>query len=89
MEENLLNGNDSGIISSQVQHQNELVHYEKMSLVIEKEEYNLFSMLKPKLYKDGDQWCCLYGEDIAEGITGFGETPYKAIIDWNHNWHVK
>ena len=57
-----------------------------MNLLVEKEEYNLFSMLKPKLYPDGDQWCCLYGEDIMIGVVGFGETPYKAIMQWNKAW---
>ena len=62
-------------------------HYEKMNLIVEQQEFNLFQMLKPKLYKDGDQWCCLYGEDVMEGIVGFGDTPFKAIIDWNSAWH--
>ena len=77
------------IESSQRQHHNELQHQEKMNLIIETEEYNLFSILKPKLYQDGNQWCCLYGENIQEGIAGFGDTPHKAIMEWNHQWHQK
>ena len=72
--------------SSQRQHHEVMYHQERMNLAVEKIEYNLFSMLKPKLYKDGNSWCCLYGENIAEGIVGFGETPYKAILDWNKQW---
>lgn len=30
-------------------------------------------------YKDGDKWCVLYGKDLQEGITGFGDTPVKAM----------
>ena len=37
-----------------------------------------FHMMKPKLFLDGDQWCCLYGENIQEGLAGFGNTPEKA-----------
>ena len=73
--------------SSQRQHFEVLEHQEKMNAIVEAEEYNLFAMLKPKLYKDGDAWCCLYGEDIMIGIVGFGDTPYKAILDWNTMWH--
>ena len=58
-----------------------------MNVIVEQEEYNLFAMLKPKLTKDGNQWCVLYGDDLQVGIAGFGDTPYKAILDWNAQWH--
>lgn len=64
-------------------------HQSEMNRLIESEEYNLFSILKPKLYKDGNQWCVLYGEDTQSGICGFGDTPYTAIISWNKEWHQK
>lgn len=58
----------------------------KLNAAIEAEEINMFSLLKPKLFKDGDQWCVLYGDDIQSGITGFGETPRKAIRAFNKAW---
>jgi len=75
------------IESSQRQHHEVLQHQEKMNLIVEQEEYNLFVIIKPKLYKDGTQGCCLYGENIQEGIVGFGDTPKKAISDWNSSWY--
>jgi hypothetical protein len=33
----------------------------------------------PKLSRDGNMWCALYGENIMEGIVGFGRSPNKAI----------
>jgi len=75
--------------SSQRQHHEELQHQGKMNLIVEQEEYNLFVLLKPKLYKDGNQWCCLYGKDIQVGLAGFGDTPYKAILNWNSEWYKK
>lgn len=51
------------------------------------EQFKMFSMLKPKLFQDGNQWCCLYGENIIEGIVGFGESPVKAISQWNNEWY--
>ena len=75
--------------SSQRQHHEVLEHQDRAFLTVEKIEYNLFQILKPKLYKDGDKWCVLYGDDIQEGICGFGETPYEAIIDWNKQWNSK
>jgi len=28
---------------------------------------------------DGDKWCALVGDNIQEGIAGFGETPLEAL----------
>ena len=39
-----------------------------------------FSVLKPKLTKDGDMWCALYGVNLQEGVAGFGCTPALALI---------
>jgi hypothetical protein len=61
----------------------------RLSAAIEAEEMNLFSMLKPKLYKDGNQWCVLYGDDLKSGIAGFGDTPRLAIYDFNKQWDIK
>ena len=43
-------------------------------------------LYKPKLYKDGDMWCALYGEDIQSGVCGFGKSPGKAMDEFNRNW---
>ena len=44
---------------------------------------------KPKIYKDGNMWCALYGDSIQEGICGFGETPEKAVEAYNRAWRKK
>ena len=67
----------------------EIIFQEELRCSETKFEYMIFSMLKPKLFIDGNQWCVLYGDDIQSGITGFGETPNKAILDWNRAWHKK
>lgn len=41
---------------------------------------------KPKLRKDGDRWCALYGDNIQEGCVGFGDTPQEAMSNFNDNW---
>jgi len=33
------------------------------------------------IYKDGDAWCALIGENIQEGHAGFGNTVEDALID--------
>ena len=44
-------------------------------------------VFKPTLYPDGDMWCALYGEDLQSGCAGFGETPAKAMYDFDRNWN--
>jgi hypothetical protein len=75
------------IESSQRQHHEVCQHNEKMTILSTELDFKLFQMLNPKIYQDGDEWCCLYGENIAVGIVGFGKTPQKAIIDWNGAWY--
>lgn len=44
---------------------------------------------KPKLYKDGNQWCALFGENLQEGVCGFGDSPAEAMWDFDKDWHKK
>lgn len=43
-------------------------------------------LLKPRLCIDGDQWCALYGENLQSGIAGFGDTPERAMLDFDQNY---
>ena len=43
-------------------------------------------LMRPRVYPDGGQWCALYGENLQEGVAGFGETPEKACADFDLNW---
>ena len=38
-----------------------------------------FYLLRPKIGIDGNQWFCLYGDDLQNGVAGFGDTPEKAV----------
>ena len=49
--------------------------------------WECISTLCIKPFKDGNQWCFLYGENIQEGICGFGETIFKAA--WNFYANIK
>ena len=41
---------------------------------------------RPSLYPDGSMWCALYGDNIMEGVCGFGETPSKAMYAFDEAW---
>ena len=43
-------------------------------------------LYRPKIFKDGDRWCCLYGDNIQEGIAGWGDTPYRACCEFDTIW---
>lgn len=36
-------------------------------------------LYRPKLSIDGNQWCALYGDNLQDGIAGFGNTPADAM----------
>ena len=42
--------------------------------------------MKPKVFPDGDMWCCLYGENLMEGVAGFGKTAGEACIEFDRAW---
>jgi len=46
------------------------------------EMWSAITALGIKPYKDGNQWCFLYGENIQEGICGFGDTIYQAAKEF-------
>lgn len=69
-------------------HDKDYTHQSEMNALIEAEEMNLVSILKPKIFIDGNKWCLLYGENIQDGICGFGDTPRKAVYDFNKAWDI-
>lgn len=55
--------------------------------IIEAAEVNLIAILKPALSLDGDQYCWLLGDNIMDGVAGFGRSPYLAALDFNRAFH--
>ena len=43
-------------------------------------------LMRPSVYPDGNKWCVLYGDDLQNGVAGFGDTPEKAMADFDNNW---
>ena len=38
---------------------------------------------------DGDAWSVLYGENLQEGVCGFGDTPVEAMLDFDRAWYAQ
>ena len=45
-----------------------------------------FLLLKPRVFIDGNKWCALYGENLQDGVAGFGDSPELAAQDFDRNW---
>ena len=55
--------------------------------IIQTAEVNLVATLKPTLSIDGNKWCWLLGEDLQNGVAGFGDSPYLAALDFNRAFY--
>ena len=52
-----------------------------------RQEYTRPSVVfKPNISIDGNQWCALYGENLQDGVAGFGKTPEKAMLAFDMAW---
>ena len=54
--------------------------------LVELERKRPFMLLRPKMFPDGDKWCALYGDNLQEGVAGFGNTPNLASIQFDIEW---
>ena len=54
--------------------------------IIESAEMNLVRLFNAKISIDGDMWCWLHGDNLQDGVAGFGKTPYLAALDFNKNF---
>lgn len=43
-------------------------------------------LYRPSIQPDGNKWCALYGDNLQEGVAGFGDTPDLAMRDFDKNW---
>jgi len=46
-------------------------------------------MYRPAISLDGNKWCALYGDNLQDGIAGFGDSPYEAMCDFNKSFYAK
>jgi hypothetical protein len=44
------------------------------------------AVYRPQLMIDGTAWCALYGENLQDGVAGFGDTPDEAMRAFDAAW---
>lgn len=43
-------------------------------------------LMRPAISVDGNQWCALYGDNLQDGVAGFGNSPALAMADFDKAW---
>lgn len=43
-------------------------------------------LFRPALLIDGNKWCALYGDNLQDGVAGFGNSPDAAMRDFDTAW---
>lgn len=54
---------------------------------VEIERGRPFVIYGARVFRDGNQWCALLGEDIITGVTAFGASPSEAVNNFDKAWH--
>lgn len=47
------------------------------------------AIYRPALSIDGNQWCALYGDNLQDGVAGFGDSPAEAMHAFDTAWAAK
>lgn len=46
-------------------------------------------LFKPSISIDGNKYCALYGENLQDGVAGFGDSPAEAMNAFDVEWYKK
>lgn len=47
------------------------------------------AIYRPAISIDGNKWCALYGDNLQDGVAGFGDSPAEAMADFDKSWTTK
>jgi len=87
-----LSNGDIGAAVETVMRDNNFTHYaEQTSAAYQQaaaEQMRPCVLFKPKISIDGNQWCALYGDNVQDGICGFGKSPADAMHDFDREFHT-
>jgi hypothetical protein len=82
----ILNDEYSHSLANWINNYQSAQHYEQLNLIQSEIEMVYVKTYNLIPFKDGDNWCVLLGTNIQEGIAGFGDTPLRAIRDFNKHF---
>lgn len=47
------------------------------------------AIYRPSISIDGNKWCALYGDNLQDGVAGFGDSPAEAMTAFDKAWAEK
>ncbi|MCM5682929.1 hypothetical protein M8A51_25685 [Schlegelella sp. S2-27] len=71
-------------VASTIAHYAELSHAAIQSAAAQQERPSV--LYRPAMSIDGNQWCALYGDNLQDGVAGFGASPSDAMHDFDRAW---
>lgn len=83
----MMNDRDSNMAANAVCHAVSMIQESIQGVAYE--QMRPAVLFKPKLSRDGNQWCALLGEDLQVGAAGFGPSPAEAMWDFDKAWNTK
>ena len=48
-----------------------------------------FRLMKTSIFLEGDKWCVLYGDNLQDGVAGFGDSPELASRAFDEAWYAE
>jgi len=85
----ILNEEMSHMLANSINHYQSIQHQERLDLLIAESDMVFVKSYNLIPFKDGDEWCVLLGDNIQDGIAGFGKTPLNAILDFNTKFRTE
>lgn len=83
----ILNDQYSDMLANSINHYQSIQHNIKLETLMTENDMVFVKAYNLTPFKDGNQWCILLGENIQVGIVGFGDTPIRAIRDFNSKFY--
>lgn len=80
-----MNQQDSSFAASAICHAADMVKIAWQEAAWDRQRPSVLHDIIPT--KDGDMWCALMGDNLQEGIAGFGPTPAKALYAFDTAFH--
>lgn len=81
----MLNSDDSNMAANAICHAADMARQSWQEAAWERQRPSV--VFKPSLFKDGNMWCALFGDNLQDGIAGFGTTPANAMYAFDQAWH--
>ena len=77
---------DMAVTNLQMQVEEERMDREKR---LSHELMRPFRLMQTRISLDGNQWCILFGENLQDGVAGFGDSPDEASRAFDKAWYEK